>query len=128
MRELLSDILQARADGSFKALWAKLARTSLLIIDEWLREPLSAADARELADLLDDRYRRVSCIFATQLPVADWYRLIADPTLAEGILDRLIHDSLRLQLSGESMRKLTTKLPKEKGGPASLRSDKHCKN
>lgn len=125
VQELLSELLQARADGSFATFWGKLQKTSLLIIDEWLRDPLSAADAREILDLLDERYRKASCIFATQLPVADWYRHIADPTLAEAMLDRIVHDSLRLELQGESMRKLTTKLKSKKGEDASLRSDKH---
>jgi DNA replication protein DnaC len=106
MRELLSDILQSRADGSYRSFSNRLAKTSLLIIDEWLREPLSQADAREIADLVDDRYRTASCVFASQLSPKDWYQHIADPTLGESILDRLVHESLRLELTGESIRKL----------------------
>jgi DNA replication protein DnaC len=124
MQELLAEILQARADGSFKSFWTKLQKNHLLIIDEWLRDPLSAIDSRELLDLLDERYRKASCLFTTQLPVTDWYRHIPDPTLAEAILDRVVHDSLRLELQGESMRKLTTTLTngKKRGGSvASLR-------
>ena len=79
-----------------------------MILDEWLRDSLSVNDARELLDLLDDRYRRTSCLFATQLPVEQWHQQIQDPTLADAILDRIVHDSLRLSLSGESMRKLTS--------------------
>ena len=109
MRELLSEILQARADGSFRSLSNRLSKTSLLIIDEWLREPLSQVDAREIADLIDDRYHTASCIFASQLLPQDWYRHIADPTLAESILDRIVHESLRLELDGESIRKLLAK-------------------
>jgi len=105
MRELLSEILQSRADGSYRSYWNRLSKTSLLIVDEWLRDPLSQTDAREIADLVDDRYNTASCIFASQLAPKDWYQHIADPTLAESILDRLVHESLRIELDGESIRK-----------------------
>ena len=125
-QQLLSDLLQARADGSFSTLWRQLSKFSLLIIDEWLRDPLSQVDAREILDLLDERYRKASCLFATQLPIVDWYRYFADPTLADAILDRVVHDSLRTELQGESMRKLTSNIKdSEKTGKTSLRSDKH---
>ena len=107
LRELVSDILQARADGSFRSYWSRLAKISLLIIDEWLREPLSQADAREISDLIDDRYATASCIFASQLSPKDWYQQISDPTMAESILDRIVHESLRLEVTGNaSIRKL----------------------
>lgn len=107
---LVSELLGAKADGSFSKFSAMLAKTDLLIVDEWLREPLSESHSREILDLLDDRFRRSSTLFATQFPVAEWYRLITDPTLAEAILDRVMHDSLRIELKGESMRKITSKL------------------
>ena len=107
---LLSDLLSAKSDGSYTKLTAARARTELLIIDEWLRDPLSDVHAREILDLLDDRFRKSSTLFATQFPVAEWYKLIKDPTLAEAILDRVIHDSLRIEFKGESMRKLTSKV------------------
>jgi len=107
---LLSDLLSAKADGSYSKFTSALAHTDLLVIDEWLREPLSESHAREILDLLDDRFRKSSTLFATQFPVSDWYRLIKDPTLAEAILDRVVHDSLRIELKGESMRKLTSKI------------------
>ena len=108
--ELVMELKLAKADGSFARLRKQLASFSLLILDEWLRDSLSVNDARELLDLLDDRYRRTSCLFATQLPVEQWHQQIQDPTLADAILDRIVHDSLRLSLSGESMRKLTSPL------------------
>jgi DNA replication protein DnaC len=70
-------------------------------------------DARDILDFLDDRYRRSSCLLATQFPVNQWHPKIQDPTLADAILDRLVHDSLRLPLKGESMRKLTSPLKGE---------------
>jgi len=107
---LISELLAAKADGSYQKFSAALARTDLLIVDEWLRESLPELHAREILDLLDDRFRKSATLFATQFPVAEWYRLIKEPTLAEAILDRVVHDSLRIVLMGESMRKLTSKV------------------
>jgi DNA replication protein DnaC len=112
--ELVSELKLAKADGSFPRLRKRLAAFELIILDEWLRDPLPMADAREILDFLDDRYRRSSCLFATQFPVNQWHQQIQDPTLADAILDRIVHDSLRLALKGESMRKLTSKLKAEK--------------
>ncbi|MEO1133355.1 MAG: IS21-like element helper ATPase IstB [Cyanobacteria bacterium J06639_1] len=108
--ELLVELKFAKADGSFAKLRQSLRAFPLLILDEWLRDPLSANDARELLDLLDERYRCGSCLFLTQLPVEQWHQQIQDPTLADAMLDRIVHDCLRLALSGESMRKLTSPL------------------
>ena len=74
-----------------------------------------------MLDLLDDRFRRGSCMFISQVPVKDWHAQIQDPTLADAILDRVVHDSLRLELKGESMRKLTS--PLKEGKDTSLRSE-----
>lgn len=117
--ELLWELKLAKADGSFGKWRQQLAAFPLLILDEWLRDPLSVNDAREMLDLLDERYRRTSCLFATQLPVEQWHQQIQDPTLADAILDRVVHDSLRLCLSGESMRKLTSPLQPSKENAAS---------
>lgn len=108
--ELVMELKLAKADGSFPRLRKRLAGFELIILDEWLRDPLPKADAREILDFLDDRYRRSSCLFATQFPVNQWHQQIQEPTLADAILDRIVHDSLRLSLKGESMRKLTSKL------------------
>ncbi len=108
--DLISELLVARGDGSYPKYASKLARTHLLIIDEWLRDPLAQNQAREILDLLDDRFRTKSTIFVSQVPVSDWHKHIADPTIADAILDRIVHDSLRLELAGESMRKRTAKI------------------
>ncbi|NEO34492.1 MAG: ATP-binding protein [Symploca sp. SIO3C6] len=108
--DLLSESKFAKADGSFDKLRKRLASFELLILDEWLRDPLSPDDARDILDLLDERYRTRSCLFASQFPVNQWHQQIQDPTLADAILDRIVHDSLRLTLKGESMRKLTSTL------------------
>lgn len=108
--DLLSELKLAKADGSFPKLRKRLEGFEMLILDEWLRDALPVNDARELLDLLDSRYRQRSCLFATQLPLEQWHGQIQDPTLADAILDRIVHDSIRLSLRGESMRKLTSPL------------------
>jgi DNA replication protein DnaC len=107
---LLQSLHLARADGSYAKLLASLARLPLLILDDWLRDPLTPAQARDLLEVLDDRYGRTATLIATQIPVADWHSQIPDPTLADSILDRLVHNAHRLQLKGESMRKLKSPL------------------
>jgi len=121
--DLIAELLMARSEGSAKVLRAKLARFSLLIIDEWMRDPLKAAQARELLNVLDERCRKASTLFVSQIPVASWYQNIEDPTLADAILDRIVHDAIRVELAGESMRKLTSSLRTTKKGETSLRSD-----
>lgn len=108
--DLLLEMRLAKADGSFPKLQRQLASFSLLLLDDWLRDPLLPQEARDLLDLLDLRYRKASSLFATQLPVNQWHQQIQDPTLADAILDRIVHDSLRLVLKGESMRRLTSKI------------------
>jgi len=119
--DLLADILMARSQGTYHKLKIQLAKLHLLVIDEWLREPLVPSHAREFLDLFDDRYRKASCLIISQLPVADWHSQIQDPTLADAILDRIVHDSLRVELTGESMRKRTSLLAPDQKEP-SLRS------
>jgi DNA replication protein DnaC len=113
----ISDLMLAKADGSYPKLALQLAKTELLVIDEWLRDALNHSQARELLDIFDDRYRKASTIFCSQLPIADWHARIEDPTIADAMLDRIIHDSHRIELDGPSMRKKTSQIK------ASLRSD-----
>ena len=89
-------------------------------IDEWLRDLLDHAQAREMLDILDDRYRTGSTIFCSQLPETEWHARIDDQTIADAILDRIVHDSMRIELDGQSMRKKTSTIASDK---ASLRSD-----
>jgi len=102
---LLHEIMLSHADGSFPRLLASLARVPLLILDDWLRDPLTASQARDLLEIVDDRYGRASTLMATQVPVEDWHARFPDPTLGDAILDRLIHNAYRLELRGESMRR-----------------------
>ncbi|MBT9317700.1 IS21-like element helper ATPase IstB [Leptothoe spongobia] len=107
---LITELKFAKADGSFPKFRKHLASFDLVILDEWLRDQLTPNDARELLDFLDDRYRQASCLFASQFPIKEWHQKIQDSTLADAILDRIVHDSLKLTLNGESMRKLTSQL------------------
>ena len=102
---LLSEIALARLDGSAGTLFSHLAKTDLLILDDFGLAPLAAAEARELLEVVDDRYQRRSTVVASQLPLGEWHRAIADPTLADAILDRLVHNAHKFTISGESMRK-----------------------
>jgi len=108
---LLHELKLAHADGSFPKLLRNLARIKLLIFDDWLRDPLTPEQARDLLEILDDRYGRSATLVATQLPIPDWLAQIPDPTLSDAILDRLIHNAYRLELKGDSMRKIHSPLP-----------------
>lgn len=107
---LLQSLEMAHADGSYPQLLRTLARTPLLIFDDWLRDPLSRSQARDLLEILDDRYGRSATMVITQVPVGDWHSRLPDPTLSDAILDRLIHNAYRLELQGESMRKVHSPL------------------
>jgi DNA replication protein DnaC len=102
---LLGEVALARLDGSYRSLFARLAKADLLIIDDFGLAPLSGLEARELLEIIDDRYERRSTVVASQLPLGEWHRAITDPTLADAILDRLVHGAHKFTLSGESMRK-----------------------
>jgi DNA replication protein DnaC len=103
---LLFQIAQTHLDGSYPVLLAKLAKVDLLILDDWLRDPISASETRDLLEILDDRYGRVSTLVASQLPVSDWFTQFPSPTHADAILDRIIHNAHRLNLIGDSQRRL----------------------
>jgi len=100
------EIKTAQLQGEYHRLIKALAKIDLLILDDWLRDPLSLADAQALLDILDDRYGRLSTMVATQFPITVWHSRIPDPTLADAILDRLVHNAYRIELLGESQRKV----------------------
>ena len=95
----------ARGDGRYGRLLKTLGRVQLLILDDWGLAVLSAAERRDLLEILDDRHGRASTIVTSQIPVELWHDVIGDPTLADAILDRIVHNAHRLQLSGDSMRR-----------------------
>ena len=107
----------AHGDGRFPKLMAAFAKTDLIVLDDWGLAKLTAEQRRDLLELLDDRHGNRSTIVTSQLPVDHWHETIGDPTLADAILDRLIHNAYRINLKGESMRKrhatLTATTPSE---------------
>jgi DNA replication protein DnaC len=102
---LFRELGLARADGSLRHLLARFSRIDVLVIDDWAMAPLSEAERREVWEICEDRYQARSTILTSQLPVPRWHEQIGDPTIADGILDRLVHNAHRIEMRGESMRK-----------------------
>ncbi len=102
---LLESLRIAHGDGSFGRLLAQLARIDLLILDDWALAPLDTAARHDLLEVIDDRAGTRSTLITSQVPVDHWHGWLNDPTLADAILDRLVHRSHRLILKGESLRK-----------------------
>lgn len=107
--KLFRELLASQAAGTLPALLKKLAKTRLLVIDDWGLEKAAAAQYRDFLEILDDRQGVASTLITSQFPPARWHELIGDATVADAILDRLIHGSHRIELKGESMRKLKDK-------------------
>jgi DNA replication protein DnaC len=106
LSRLLLELTQAKADGSYHKQLNQLAKIRLLIIDDWGLEPLNQAHRNDLMEIMDDRHGHSSTLMISQLPTDQWYASIGDNTLADAILDRIMHNAHRLILKGESMRKL----------------------
>lgn len=107
---LLQDIGISRGDGRYPKLIKDLTRTDLLILDDWGLSPLKGDQLRDLLEVLEDRHGLRSTLVTSQLPVDSWHEYLGDPTLADAILDRLIHNAHRIPLRGESMRKIKESL------------------
>lgn len=104
--KLLSDLTMARGDGSYPKFMGKLAGFGLLALDDWGLATLSASESRDILDIIDDRCQHRSTILASQLPLEHWHETMADPTVADAVLDRLVHTAHKIKLKGESLRKL----------------------
>ena len=102
---LLQDIGISRGDGRYPKVMKDLAKTDLLILDDWGLDPVKGDQLRDLLEVLEDRHGLRSTLVTSQLPVDSWHEYLGDPTLADAILDRLIHNAHRIPLQGESMRK-----------------------
>lgn len=109
---LLDALALARGDGRYVRLLKSLARVELLVLDDWGLAPLTSQQGRDLLEIVDDRHGRGSTIVTSQLPVDHWHEVIVDPTIADAVLDRLVHTAYRLALDGETMRKPTEKTGK----------------
>jgi DNA replication protein DnaC len=104
--ELFNDLLVARGEGTYKQLIKEYKKISLLVLDEWLLTPLSSVEARDLLEIVEARHKRASTIFISQFAPQGWHSKIGEETLADAILDRIIHDSHVIQIEGkDSMRK-----------------------
>lgn len=102
---IFDEMAQARADGTYSNLLRRLAKTQVLILDDFALEPLTAPQRRDLLELVEDRYKSGSTIVTSQLDTGDWHAAIGDATVADSILDRLVHNAHKVKLSGESIRK-----------------------
>lgn len=106
---LMDELTLARADGSYGRLLQRLAKADLLVLDDWGLNPLSDLHRRDLLEVLEDRYAQRSTIVAGQLPPAKWHAHIGEATIADAILDRLVHNAYKLNLKGPSRRKKNIK-------------------
>lgn len=107
---LLQTLPIAKGDGTYTRLLTRLAKVDVLILDDWGLSKLIAEQRRDLLEILEDRHDSRSTIVTSQLPLDQWHHIIGDPTLADAILDRLVHNAYKINLKGESMRKNKSKL------------------
>jgi DNA replication protein DnaC len=103
--KLFRDLALARADGSLSNFLARLAKIDLLVVDDWANVPLAETERRDFLEICEDRYQLHSTILTSQVPVKRWHEQIGDPTLADSILDRLVHNAHQIELKGNSARK-----------------------
>lgn len=107
---LLGELKLARADGSYAKVLNRLAKAELIVIDDWGINALTESERRDILEVTEDRYKLRSTIVVSQIPVDKWHDVIGNPTIADAILDRLVHNAYRIDLKGGSMRKLDAKL------------------
>ncbi len=107
--KLFTMMFTARADGSYLKALSKLAKFNLLVIDDMALSPMNEAERKDLLEVVEERHMTSSTIVASQVPIKDWYQIIGDPTIADAICDRLLHNAYKIELNGESMRRKTKK-------------------
>ena len=120
---LFAELELAHGDGRFARLFRTLVKADLLILDDWGPDRLSANQRRDLMEIVEDRYGRGSTLITSQLPLDKWHDVVGDPTFADAILDRIVHNADRLELDGPSMRKLKAN---EQAGPEARPSAKEA--
>ena len=106
---LFDELELAHGDGRFPRLFRSLTKTQLLILDDWGPDRLNASQRRDLMEIVEDRYGNGSTLITSQLPISTWHEVIGEPTFADAILDRLVHNAYRLELEGQSFRKMAAK-------------------
>jgi len=109
---LFEELRLAKADGRYGKLMLSYAKTDLLVLDDWGLTPMTDPQRRDLLELMEDRYGLKSTIITSQLPLTAWHEAIGDPTLADAILDRIVHNAHKIEMKGESMRKSQRTLTK----------------
>lgn len=107
---LLEELALSHHDGRYRKLMKTLLKADLLVLDDFGLAPLTTDQQRDLLEIIEDRYDRRSTLVTSQLPVKHWHDILADPTLADAILDRLVHNAYKIELKGESMRKSKSKI------------------
>lgn len=110
---LFQEIAIARGDGSYPRFMNKMANVKVLVIDDFCISPMTSAQRQDLLEVLEDRQDLSSLIIATQIPIKNWFEMIGDPTIADAVLDRLVHNAHKVELKGESMRKIRSSLTKK---------------
>ncbi len=110
---LFAELELAHGDGRFPRLFRSLVKANLLILDDWGPDRLNPQARRDLMEIVEDRYGAGSTLITSQLPVDKWHDVIGEPTFADAILDRIVHNAYRLELDGESLRKLKVKNKEE---------------
>jgi DNA replication protein DnaC len=113
--KLYNTLAIARVDGDYGKTLARLARVSVLILDDLALAALTDPERRDLLEVVEDRHGSASTIITSQLPVENWHEMIGDPTIADALLDRLVHNAHRINLKGESMRKRKSSLTGKEG-------------
>lgn len=106
---LVHDLAVARGDGSYSRVLSRLAKTDLLVLDDWLLTPFKDPERRDILEVVEDRHERTSTLITSQLPVKAWHDALGEPTIADSICDRLIHGAHRIELKGSSMREVRAK-------------------
>jgi len=106
---LFEELDLAHGDGRFPKIFRAITKTQLLILDDWGPDTLTAAQRRDLMEIVEERYGRGSTMITSQLPVSTWHEVIGEPTFADAILDRIVHNAYRIELDGASMRKTIAK-------------------
>lgn len=110
LSRLLEEMALCRADGSYGRRLQQIARFNLLVLDDWGLSPLREAERRDLLEILEDRHDISSTIIASQMPISQWHEMIGEPTFADAILDRVVHNAHKIHLKGESLRKTRSNL------------------
>jgi len=108
--QLLEELALSHHDGRYRKLMKSLLKADLLVLDDFGLAPLTTEQQRDLLEIIEDRYDRRSTLVTSQLPVKHWHDILADPTLADAIMDRLVHNGYKIELKGESMRKSKSKI------------------